>query len=168
MLSSRSFIGIKNICQLTQFNVVRNLSKSVKNNNQAKDTATTKKIKSDKPNKSIKSTKSTKHDKTTKSIKNCKGCDSCKCNTDTSSQINDLVLKEKQIDHNSLTWILTLMDKDRLKLTTDQLGDYHGHSGGSWSWTNYQIKIIKEKGFNYWFYKTGGPLGYGHEFKKNI
>ena len=27
-------------------------------------------------------------------------------------------------------------------------------------------KIIKDKGFNYWFYKTDGPLGYVNALKK--
>lgn len=129
MLSLRSLVCFKKMYQLSQFDAIRNLSKSVKNN------------------------------------KCCKNIDSCKCNANISYNTN-LLLAERQIDHNSLTWILTLMDKDRLKLTDDQLGDFHGHSGGSWSWTNYQIKVIREKGFNYWFYKTDGPLGYGHALKK--
>ncbi len=146
MLTFRSSFYFKKICQLNQLNIInRNLSKSVK---------------------LVDDIKSTKTAKPTKTTKNCKGCKSCKCNTNSVFQVDDFVSKEKQIDHHSLTWILTLMDKDCLKLTNDQIADYHGHSGGSWSWTNYQIKVIKEKGFNYWFYKTDGPLGYGHEFKK--
>jgi hypothetical protein len=152
MLGYRSVFGFKNICQINFVN--RNLSKSV-----SKGDKTTKVNKIAKTTKVNKIAKTTKVDKTTKPTKSCNGCKDCKCNTNSGSLIN-FDFKEKQIDHNSLTWILTLIDKDSLKLTDNQIADYHGHSGGSWSWTNYQAKIIKDKGFNYWFYKTDGPLGY--------
>jgi hypothetical protein len=133
MLSFRSFIR-KDI--LNQLNIIsRNLSKSANITKLNKTTKTTN---------STKSAKLTKPDKNTTITKCCKH-KTCKCSADTSSQVNDLVSREKQIDHHSLTWILTLMDKDRLKLTKDQLVDYYGHSGGSWNWTNYQIKIIRRR-----------------------
>ena len=73
---------------------------------------------------------------------------------------------ERKIDDISINWVLTLLNKDLLKLSDNQIADLHGHSGGSWQWTNRQVKIIKDKGFNEWFYKTDGPLGYGVAFSK--
>jgi hypothetical protein len=75
---------------------------------------------------------------------------------------------ERKLDQNSINWILTVLNKDQLKLSNSQIADLHGHSGGSWYWTNQQVKIIKDKGFNEWFYKTDGPLGYGVAFGQKI
>lgn len=74
--------------------------------------------------------------------------------------------KKPTLDPNSINWVLTLKYKESLGLTFDEIADLHGHSGGSLAWTLKQLKIIDEKGFDYWFYETDGPLGYKITLKK--
>jgi hypothetical protein len=77
------------------------------------------------------------------------------------------VKKSSKYDINSMTWVLTLMDKKRLGLSENQIADLHGHSGFSWSWTNQQVKIIEDKGFDYWIKKTDGPKGFAYFLDKS-
>ncbi len=68
---------------------------------------------------------------------------------------------KQHYDVNSMSWVFTMLDKKRLKLTDEQIADIHGHSGFSWGWTCYQVNIIETKGIDYWM-KTDGPKGFAH------
>jgi hypothetical protein len=75
-------------------------------------------------------------------------------------------MSKRAICESGLSWILNYRLAVKSKRDLAKIAGRDGHSGGSWAWTKHQSKTIDERGWDEWFNKTEGPLGYGPYFGK--
>ena len=82
------------------------------------------------------------------------------CGFTTSSGLRNS-LTSRRMCEKSIYWVLSYRNAPQKKhLELCRNGFVEGHTHESWKWTLRESEIIRQKGFEYWFYRTKGPYGF--------
>ena len=74
----------------------------------------------------------------------------------------------KKFCEKSILWVLSYRNNPRKKLfKLYRYGFIDDHNDMSWNWTLKQSDIITKNGFEYWLFKTEGPMGFDYYKNKN-